>query len=216
MFYNLPLTDIDERETRRYAGLSRAVFDESMIRAACDEALALASPRGVSYEYGYEAGKVMAEPPVVIEGEMAPRHLLGAERVVCLAVTVGEAIEEAVTRHFEEGSYAYSVLLDAAATAATEQTADAMERALRPGIFARGLRMRSRYSPGYGDWPLFAQPDMVRLSRAGDIGISLTESLMLFPRKSVTAIIGLARTKADDCRDGCADCAIKDCPSRRV
>ena len=55
----------------------------------------------------------------------------------------------------------------------------------------QGLVRRWRFSPGYGDWPIQAQPEMLRLAKAHEIGISLTSSLMLTPRKSVTAIIGL-------------------------
>ena len=129
-----------------------------------------------------------------------------------------EAIEEAVTEHFSAGRYAYAVLLDAAATAAVEQVADAMEKTMRPAALRQGYTMRWRYSPGYGDWPLTEQPHLIRLSKAEEIGIHLTESLMLWPRKSITAIIGLAKkgtAAPKPSPSGCAACAKTDCLARR-
>lgn len=219
--YNAPLREIDQKETRRYAGLMTARFDEQMITAACEEACLLAEPHGIWNRYAYNSSMqtVQADPPFVIQGKQIGRHLQGAEEVIILAATVGESIEKAVTRHFSEGRYAYSVLLDAAATTAVEQIADAMEKAIQPQASAQGYTMRWRFSPGYGDWELSAQPDLLRLSQAGSIGISLTESLMLYPRKSITAIIGLVhetqKAPVPHTPNGCAACDKLDCPSRK-
>lgn len=219
--YNVPLLSIDPKETRRYAGLQKASFDESRIEAACQEARLLAQPKGIWECYGYDDSSqtVLAAEPFIIEGKKIGQHLAGADKVVLLAATVGEGIEEAVTRHFSEGDYAYSVLLDAAATTAVEQIADGMEKAIYRQTTGQGYTMRWRFSPGYGDWSMTQQPQLLRLSGGADIGIQLTESLMLFPRKSVTAIIGLVKeTKAcapHHSPNGCAACDQLNCPSRK-
>ena len=50
----------------------------------------------------------------------------------------------------------------------------------------------SRYSPGYGDLPLELQREIIRVLDCGrTIGITLTESLLMQPSKSVTAVIGM-------------------------
>lgn len=219
--YNAPLPNVDVAETRRYAGLKRAAFDEEKIRQAADEAALLAAPRGIWQQYPYDSERhtVLSVPAFPIVGRSIEKHLHGAEAVIVLAATVGEAIEEAVTEHFNAGRYAYAVLLDAAATAAVEQVADAMEKTMRPAALRQGYTMRWRYSPGYGDWPLTEQPHLVRLSRAEEIGIHLTESLMLWPRKSITAIIGLVKkdagTPSKPSPSGCAVCTKTDCLARR-
>lgn len=212
------LSAVDAKEARRYAGLAKASFDEAAIAAACEEALLLAAPRArwEIFDYDCETGTVAARPDFVIEGNVVQSHLAGATRVVFLAATIGEAVEAAVTRHFDEGRYAHSVLLDAAATAAVEQVCDASEAMLRPQFAKEGFAMRWRFSPGYGDWDIHAQPELLRLTQAESIGISLTESLMLRPRKSVTAVIGLVRGGDDkELPKGCAVCLKLDCPSRK-
>ena len=80
--------------------------------------------------------------------------------------------------------------------------------------------MRWRFSPGYGDWPIDQQPELIRLAKAGEIGVSLSSSMMLIPRKSITAIIGLykegTRKEQTVHAKGCAACSKLDCPSRVI
>ena len=221
--YHAPLLRIDPKETRRYAGLMKAKdFDEQMIEEACEDGLLLAEPRGIwtLYDYDCAAQVVASEPPFHIEGKKIGAHLAGCDKVILLAATVGDFIEDEVTARFSRGSYAASVLLDAAATTAVEQIADGMEKAIAPQMARMGYGMRWRFSPGYGDWPLAQQPELLRTSHAETIGIHLSESLMLVPRKSVTAIIGLYKVEAGKKEHatpkGCAACGKLDCPSRVV
>ena len=220
--YNAALTAIDRPETRRYAGLREAKnFDEQKIAAACEEALLLVEPRGIWQEYDYDpcTQTILAEENIKIGGKSIGRHLAACEKVILLAATVGETIENEVTDKFARDEYAAAVLLDAAATAAVEQTADETEKAIRRHSEPQGFAMAQRFSPGYGDWPLTEQENMVRLCRAGEIGISLSSSLMLMPRKSITAIIGLYRktsaTQAAPTKHDCTNCQKSDCPARR-
>lgn len=51
-----------------------------------------------------------------------------------------------------------------------------------------------RFSPGYGDFSLNHQPDILTfLDATKKVGITLTDSLMMVPAKSVTAIIGIKK-----------------------
>lgn len=222
--YNAPLLTIDAKETRRYAGLMKAKdFEESLIEDACQDARLLATPRGIWQVYDYDCDKqeILASPSCILLGEKIGTHLAGCDKVVLLAATVGEGIEAAVTERFADGFYASSVLLDAAATTAVEQVANAMEKAIKPKAAAKGYGMRWRFSPGYGDWPIEQQPELIRLTEAGSIGISLSSSMMLIPRKSITAIIGLYKEDkakpeaAATHKKGCAACPRTDCPSRK-
>lgn len=220
--YNAPLLAIDNQETKRYAGLMKARdFSGDKIAAACDNARLLAQPRGIweIYDYDCQEQIIKSQPPCKLQGQKISSHLAGCEKVIVLAATVGEAIEEEITARFADGEYTMALLMDAAATTAVEQLADGMEKALTPKMGAQGFLLKWRFSPGYGDWPLEQQPELLRLANAEKIGISLTSSLMLMPRKSITAIIGLYR-KQENTRPGhkpesCALCSQVNCPSRK-
>ena len=221
--YNSPLLEIDTKEVRRYAGLRKSDFPESLIDEACLEGRLLAQPKGSweIYDYDTKSQTVYDTVPFKIDGNKIGKHLENCTKVIIMSATVGEDIEEAVTKHFSEGRYAYSTLLDSAATTAVEQIADSMEKYLKPMLARQGLAMKWRFSPGYGDWPIQQQTEILQLAGGSHIGISLTESLMLMPRKSITAIIGLYHP-APDCpaepakKHDCSQCSKLDCLSRKV
>ena len=221
--YNSPIFTVDAKETRRYAGLQKADFSEAMIEDACSEAQLLIQPKGnwEIYNYDSETQTILGNTPIQLQGKSIGNHLQGCEKVILLTATVGEAIEEQVTKSFEEGHYTAAILLDAAATTAVEQVADNMEKTIFNEVKRQGYMMKWRFSPGYGDWPIQQQPEILELAKGSVIGVSLTESLMLMPRKSITAIIGLYHP-APDCpaepakKHDCSQCSKLDCLSRKV
>lgn len=215
--YNAQILEVDAAETRRYAGLRNApTFGEKNIRDACLEALLLLDVRGVWQVYDYDCASrtVASLPPVTINGKSIVKHLDGCTKVICMATTVGFDIEREIAKKFERGEYLSSVLLDAAATAAVEQAADAMEKHFAATFAKDGFKMRWRFSPGYGDWNLTAQTELFKIAGAKQIGMRLTSALMLEPRKSVTAIIGLFKGHDVSKRAACKACDRIDCPAR--
>lgn len=218
--YNAQILAIDVAETRRYAGLWKVpTFGEKNIRDACEEALLLLEVRGSWEVYAYDCANqiVASKPPVKIAGKSIVKHLESCEKVICMAVTAGFEIEREINKKFERGEYLSSVLLDAAATAAVEQAADAMEKHFATTFAKDGFKMRWRFSPGYGDWDLTAQAELFKIAGAEQIGMRLTSAFMLEPRKSVTAIIGLEKIAAQTStvqKKSCATCDRFDCHAR--
>ncbi len=219
MIYNAQILEIDAAEVRRYAGLRKAQnFGEKNILDACAEALILSEVRGVWELYDYKNCTVQSEPPFTIAGNSIIKHLDGCEKVICMAATCGAAIEQEIAKKFERGEYLASVLLDAAATAAVEQAADLMEKNFAAKFSREGYKMRWRFSPGYGDWDLTAQEKLFKIAGAEQIGMSLSSALMLEPRKSITAIIGLERKGNGKWEKGnrkCEACNKFDCLMRK-
>ena len=218
--YNAQILEVDAAETRRYAGLRKAQgFGEQNIRDACAEALLLMEVRGAWEVYEYDSARhtVLSEPPFELVGKSIVKHLDGCRRVICMAATVGAELEREITRKFERGEYLASVLLDAAATAAVEQAADAMEKHFAATFAKDGFKLRWRFSPGYGDWNLTAQEKLFTIAGARQIGMTLTSAMMLEPRKSVTAIIGLQKVSAQmqTAKKSCATCDKLDCLMRK-
>lgn len=213
------LTAIDRSEMKRYAGIKNGQqFPEKIIDEAASLVLTLKSPQTVwsLYPYDCEKGIVGADEKYIIESKSLRKHLANAEQVIFLAATVGEMVEEAASAAFARGEYALGLLIDAAATAAVEQTADALETLLVGKFQGQGLKMTFRFSPGYGDWDLREQAKVVALANAEAIGITLTDSLMLTPRKSITAIIGLCPDSNEEMpAKGCQNCAKLDCEMRK-
>ena len=77
--------------------------------------------------------------------------------------------------------------------------------------------LTDRFSPGYGDMPLDDQHALFRiLNVSRRIGISLSESGLMIPQKSVTALIGVADRPQPKRSRGCASCGMREnCPYRK-
>ena len=77
-------------------------------------------------------------------------------------------------------------------------------RARLPGWF-----LTDRFSPGYGDLPLCIQPEVCAALDAGRrVGIHVSDSFLMNPMKSVTAVIGIADRPQMARVRGCAYCAM--------
>jgi cobalamin-dependent methionine synthase I len=124
-----------------------------------------------------------------------------------MAVTLGPGPDLLIRRAGIE-KVSRAVILQAAAAAMTETWCDQVNERIRLEAERNGLYTRPRYSPGYGDLPLTMQTDISRiLNMPKEIGVSLTDSLLMTPSKSVTALIGVSQIAGDCRRSGCAECS---------
>ena len=218
--YRSPLTRIDHQEIRRYAGdKGHQELPAQLIAQAELDALCQAQPQGVWCTYPYCAGQglIQANHFTTVSGTSIRCHLSPAHCVSVLTVTIGETVETTIHTLFQQGEYTAAILLDAAATAATEQVADSITRLIRQQANRQGCSITSRFSPGYGNWGLEIQPAMLQLSGAHKIGVRATESYMLIPRKSVTAVIGWTSQTPppQTTQSPCAQCTQKNCIARK-
>lgn len=222
--YNATLHQVDQKETRRYAGLARSEdFPTKLISEACLEAQSLAKPMGIYeiYPYQSEQAIIAAATPLALTGGVVKKHLTGAEKIAVLAVTIGNQLEHAITAHFENGEYTSALLLDAAATTAVEMVADQLNELINQQAARLGYTTTRRFSPGYGNWEITAQAAVTALAGADQIGITVTDTAMMAPRKSVTAVIGfIPRSSAaivpeEKETSTCAGCTQINCPSKK-
>ncbi|MBR6705624.1 MAG: methionine synthase [Clostridia bacterium] len=160
--------------------------------------------------------RVLPRTPEGCEGLCLPggdiRALLGdAEQVIIAACTLGEAASRAVRRAFLK-DMARGVMADACLSAIVEEEMDRFEKEQARAYFARGLYLTDRFSPGYGDLPLSVQKDLCALlDTPRALGLTVNESMLLIPEKSVTAVMGICpaaqKHRAATEKSGCARCA---------
>lgn len=113
-------------------------------------------------------------------------NLSGAKEAYIFAVTTGISVDRLLAALYHT-SPAEHFITDALSSALAEAAADKADEILR-----RGLDCRQRYSPGYGDLPLTLQPKVLEAVNAGRLlGITLSKALLMTPRKSITAIMGI-------------------------
>ncbi|MBN2586332.1 MAG: hypothetical protein JXA64_00105 [Candidatus Fermentibacteraceae bacterium] len=137
----------------------------------------------------------------VVTGEMhlksasLARFMKGAEKVSVFLVTLGSRPEREARRLQDEGCYTRSFFLDAAASCMVDRLARELHRRLT-GEFP-GCRATARFAPGFGDFSLASQEDIIVHLGGGSIGVSLQrDSYTLLPVKSGTGVIGWISLKS--------------------
>jgi hypothetical protein len=222
--YNIILPAIDVDETARYAGLqSQQNFPVQLIKDACLEGKLLSTPKAVweIYQYDSQTHQINSPIPLQLGGDSIISHLAGCEKIVVLAVTIGTALETKAAQLFSHGNYTAGLLLDAAGSTAVEAAADKVNEYIAAQAERDGLTSLTRFSPGYGDWPISVQPAIINLAGGIAAGIETTSSCMLIPRKSITAVIGLKAAGVASVANGrcigksCQNCPQKNCIARK-
>ncbi len=120
----------------------------------------------------------------------------GPEGVVLFAATIGPGVEEKAREAFARGEPFAGTVLDALGSTLAEGAARAVGEAAGRLLGEGGPdRVVRRYHSGYGDWNLSGQADLFRALDPGRIGISLTETFLMVPEKSVAGLAAWKRRK---------------------
>lgn len=137
-------------------------------------------------------------------------HFNGASKCVVMAATLGLESER-VLSYLSKIKLAEAVIFDAVCTAKIEEVCDKCESEVEKWAEENSYFTNFRYSPGYGDFPLEHQRQIVNLlSCEKSIGLTVTDSSLLIPQKSVTAVIGVFEDKQKEQKHNCETCSLKD------
>ena len=188
-----PAPPINRREVLRYAG---AASETAEISALLDECIAEAEGK-LSYKACYREFSVRECDGAIelgfckVESKALSKNLSGCNKIILFAATVGVEIDRLIARA-SAISPAKATLLQALGSERVEALCDVLNDEIKRDAEAGGYIVRPRVSAGYGDIPLEMQRDIfTALDCTRKIGISLGESLLMSPSKSVTAIVGL-------------------------
>ena len=143
------------------------------------------------------------------------KNLKDCHKLLVFAATLGIGVDHLI-RRYNRLDMSRTVALQAGAAAVLEEYCDQVCRKLREDYERQGFYLRPRFSPGYGDFPLDCQPQILHGLEAGKrVGITLTEGFLMMPTKSVTAVMGVGKTPVRCRVGGCEVCGKRDCAYRR-
>lgn len=159
---------------------------------AARELATLLAPAGLLAEVtreefsGIYPGQGFNDPETPLE-MIFPR----AERLALFVVTCGQRVGDRIRDLFKANDYALAAALDAGASLAADQAAEAAQDyfTMTVGPGAGVLR----YSPGYCGWHVSGQKALFAFLDAGSIPVTLTDSFLMHPLKSVSGVIVAGR-----------------------
>ncbi len=162
-----------------------------------------------------EENGVRLEGGLLLPGADLKRHLAGCQQAAIFCATLGAEMD-ALIRKNEQMDMGRALALDCCASAAVEALCDQIEGEIQgkfPGCF-----FPYRFSPGYGDLPLEIQGELLALLDAPRrVGLCANASALLTPRKSVTAILGIAQEEIQPTHRSCLGCPAREgCQYRKA
>ena len=207
---------VDLDETYRYMGIARSVVLgkdggippelRQMVEACVEQmqgtlkaqSVYTSFPLEIVYpDQSAECGDVAL--PIIKFGEVQfaskylAKNLAGCSRVILIASTIGPMADNLI-RRFTKLDAARAAIMQAAGAMFIESYLDQLNAQLEREAAEQGFKLHSRFSPGYGDVSLEVQRHFFSLLPCTQrIGLTLTDSLVMAPEKSVTAFIGMER-----------------------
>jgi hypothetical protein len=170
---------------------------------------------GAEFARVYE-GVGQNEPRTPV-GDVAPR----TEHFALFAATLGPRISREIAERFESNDLALGCMLDSVASIAADSLATRLERRYRDGLESAGeVGAQARalcYSPGYCGWHISGQGKLFEFLRPEEIGITLRESFLMDPLKSVSGVVLVGPGEIHEFDMDyvfCAECRTRSCRAR--
>jgi hypothetical protein len=191
------------------------LLDEAMSTAA-----ALAEPRAVCDELSAERfGDVLAPLEMPSEDLAVGRVYPRAHALALFVATLGEPLPARIRQLFDDDALAQAWMLDAVASAGADLLAGRLAERYRQGLAARGMNgvRVLPYSPGYCGWPTRGQKPLFDALRPEEIGVTLNDSCLMSPIKTVSGVLVAGTAEAHRFRPDfpfCDDCQTRECGRR--
>ena len=227
MIYKYQKTDnalpVNLKEVARYAGAKTADGDLKRLIDDCVKELCAANAVDFAACYAFLPLKINGDTADFGDLKLKSKDLIkalsGADGGLIFACTIGIGIDRLIKK-YSEISPARSLVFQALGAERIETYIDKFLSDIKS---ERKIALRARFSPGYGDLSLETQRDIFALlNPQKTVGLTLNDSLLMSPSKSVTAIAGIVNRAEEslkaDCKEGdkkgCKTCRKADCAFR--
>jgi len=161
------------------------------------------------------AGTIRIPGEIFHTGSIIQKMLRHAEQYAFFLATAGPGPELLTRSLMSQGNYLEGYIVDLVASSIVDLAADRVQAQVRKQMLAGGKQITNRYSPGYCSWKVEEQQKLFSLFPGGCCNISLSESSLMNPIKSISGIIGAgARVKYQEYT--CEICSMPNCHFRRT
>ena len=161
-----------------------------------------------------EGTSIVLEDGVIFESGVIARLLEKADKAAVFVLTIGNYLEDTAARLAQDGLILQSAVLDAIGSDTVERLADSVESQISEVAHNQGLTVSRRFSPGYCDWDVSQQKMVFQAMKGDHAGVLLADSCLMFPRKSISGIIGIGPIEVEN-YNPCKTCDKQHCVGRR-
>ena len=161
--------------------------------------------------------RAFLEGYIAFDSGVVSQLLRKCQKVALFVATIGDDLEYVACRLAEDGLMLQSTVLESIGSSAVEQAADFLHERIIDTAELQGLvASKRRFSPGYCDWNVDQQKQLFEALDASSIGVELSETCLMLPRKSISGIIGIGLAEHGiENYNPCPACDKSDCTGRR-
>ncbi len=134
----------------------------------------------------------------VFESERFTRFLGEADQLLIMGITGGQAVTDEIRQLQEDKRMTGAVIVDASASEIVDEGFDWLMALYNKELVRerRALKLK-RFSAGYGDFDIRFQADVYHILKMETLGVTITETCILMPEKSVTAFCGISKVTGE-------------------
>lgn len=217
-FFDCAFTDLslDMREVYLLMGYGSHTPDDkiqSLIQEMTDELRHRITPR---VGYIWVEGRVIGSRKLLLAnqqfnpGAIIAHAMKGAEKYAVFTATLGQEFDHFIRKLKADDDILRIFIADALGSVLAESAASLLMKHLEMMAEERGMHISNNYSPGYCDWLLVEQKQLFSLFPEGITGITLTNSCLMLPVKSVSGIVALGK-EVKRREYGCEICKMVSC-----
>jgi hypothetical protein len=149
----------------------------------------------VAYEYytvrSMNDSRILLDGDKAINGPLLPAIFSEAKELAVILITIGPKLEKQVTDYSKNSAALQGMILDGIGSTAVDMMALEVFRRLASEVSSRGYEISSPVNPGMPGFLLTEQWNLLGLVNADEIGVRLTASGVLVPRKSTSMVMGI-------------------------
>ena len=135
--------------------------------------------------------KTVLNDDASVNGTLLPSTFPEAGKLAVMVCTIGPELENRATEYSKSGETLRAMLLDGIGSAAVDILAQESCHLIAGKAAELGLQAGSPVNPGMPGLPITEQQNILDLAHADKIGVSLTPSGIMVPRKSTSVVIAI-------------------------
>jgi hypothetical protein len=149
-----------------------------------------------------------------LHGPALPAFFPEAREVAVIVCTIGPRLEKRASDYTKNGQALRGMLLDGIGSAAVDKLIPEVIKLIAAEVTPLGHELSSPVNPGMPGLAMTEQQNIMELAGGAKIGVGLTQSGILVPRKSVSMVIGIGpRMTRWTQAEVCARCDLSEsCP----
>ncbi len=221
---------IDEKEVLRYQGYHHYKAKKTneiimqITREEIKQGYKLSKPQSIYSKLTIRnissEGRINLENGLHLEINNSMLNLLRGTSYLAFGLsTIGNNLEEKVAELFAKNEYPKAIALDAVGTVASKFLSNYIQSLIYQKAKEQNFQTTKYFNPGSGDWNINQQKNIFRIIPADKIGVKLTESYMMVPKKSLSWVIGIGKeiiipSKGEG--HSCKTCQAENCQFRKT